>query len=153
MDELEIIIAQPFKARAKSRLTPSEFTFALALDLRWLTPEESRQAIDAGLRRGLLREEKGKLTPAFEYRNIAVPPDFKPGFFFTKAKTLMERILLLLEQAGLDEAGAKAEVEKKVNDLNGLVTPEVAGLIVAKERGLDVAPYLDEAYSQLLKKT
>jgi hypothetical protein len=39
MDELKIVIAEPFKIRGKARLTPAEFTFSLTLELKWLTPE------------------------------------------------------------------------------------------------------------------
>jgi hypothetical protein len=151
MDELKIIIAQPFKARNKARLTPSEFSFALSLELRWLTPDEARQALDAGLKAGLLREEKGKVSPAFDHRSVAVPDGFRPGPFFLKDKPLMEKILMLLASSGLDEAAAKAAAEKRLQELSGMVTPEVAGLIVARERGLDVSPYIDEAFAPLLK--
>ena len=80
MDELKIVIAEPFKRRGKARLTPAEFTFALTLELKWLTPEESRQVIDEGLKAGLLKEEKDRIVPAFDYRNVIVPAGYKPGW-------------------------------------------------------------------------
>ncbi|MGA9139174.1 MAG: DUF2240 family protein [Methanocella sp.] len=152
MDELKIVIAQPFKIRGKARLAPAEFTFALTLELKWLTPEESRQVIDEGLKAGLLREEKGKIAPAFDYRNVIIPPGFRPGFDIFKKKSLLERIVDLLTNSGMSEAEAQDLIKHKVVHLIGCVTPEVAGLIVAKERGLDVMPYIDEAFAELVKK-
>ena len=152
MDELRIVIAEPFKRRGKARLTPSEFTFALTLELKWLTPEESKQAIDEGLKAGLLKEEKGKVAPTFDYRSVAVPEGFRPGVDVFHKKSLLERIVSLLADSGLCEADARELIRQKQAYLFDYVTPEVAGLIIAKERGLDVMPYIDEAYAQLSKK-
>ena len=152
MDELKAVIAEPFKIRGKARLTPAEFTFTLTLELKWLTPEESRQAIDEGLKAGLLKEEKGKIAPAFDYRNVAVPPGFRPGFDLLSKKPLLERIIDLLARAGMGYADAHELIRQKQEHLFDCVTPEVAGLIVAKERGLDVTPYIDEAFAEIVKK-
>ncbi len=152
MDELKIVIAEPFRRRSKARLTPTEFTMALTLELKWLTPEESRAVIGEGLEAGLLKEEKGKLAPAFDYRSVTVPPGFRPGIDVLKKKSLLERIVDLLAGSGLSEPDAQTLIEEKQAYLAGYVTPEVAGLIVAKERGLDVKPYIDEAFTQLVKK-
>jgi hypothetical protein len=151
MDELKIVIAEPFKIRGKARLTPAEFTFALTLELKWLTPEESRQVVDEGLKAGLLKEEKGKIAPAFDYRNVAMPPGFRPGFDIFKNKSLLEQVVDLLAGSGISEAEAQDLIKRKAEHLFGCVTPEVAGLIVAKERGLDVQPYIDEAFAEIVK--
>jgi len=152
MDELKVVIAEPFRIRGKARLTPAEFTFTLTLELKWLTPEESRQVIDEGLKSGLLKEEKGKIAPAFDYRNVAVPPGFRPGFDLFRKKSLLERVVDLLAGSGMSETEAQELISKKQEHLSGYVTPEVAGLIVGKERGLDVQPYIDEAFAGLIKK-
>jgi hypothetical protein len=151
MDELKIVIAEPFRIRGKARLTPAEFTFALTLDLKWLTPEESRKAIDEGVKTGLLREERGKIAPTFDYRSVRAPAGFKPGVDIFCRKPLLDRIVDLLAGSGLSDAEARDLIKRKQEHLFGCVTPEVAGLIVAKERGLDVKPYIDEAFAELLK--
>lgn len=151
MDELKVVIAEPFRRRGKARLTPSEFTFALTLELKWLTPEEGRQVIDEGLKAGLLKEEKGKIAPAFDYKSVAVPPGFRPGFDLFKARPLLGRIVDLLADSGLGDAGARELVRQKQEHLFDCVMPEVAGLIVAKERGRDVTPYIDEAFAEIVK--
>jgi hypothetical protein len=152
MDELKIVIAEPFKSRGKARLTPTEFTFALTLELKWLTPEESRQVIDEGLRAGLLKQEKDRIVPAFDYRSIVAPAGYRPGVDIFSKKTLPERILELLVGSGMSVADARELIKRKQEYLCDLVTPVVAGLIIAKERGLDVLPYMDEAFAELKKK-
>jgi hypothetical protein len=152
MDELKIVIAEPFKRRGKARLTPAEFTFALTLELKWLTPDEGRQVIDEGIKAGLLREEKDRIVPTFDYRNIVAPAGYKPGVDIFCKKTLLDRIVGLLAGSGLSEAEAREQIKRKQEYLCDLVTPEVAGLILAKERGLDAGPLIDAVFVQLTKK-
>jgi membrane fusion protein (multidrug efflux system) len=96
--------------------------------------------------------EKGKIAPAFDYRNVAVPRGFRPGFDLFKKKSLLERVVDLLAGSSMSEAEAQELIGQKQEHLSGYVTPEVAGLIVGKERGLDVQPYIDEAFAGLVKK-
>ena len=152
MDELKIVIAEPFKRRGKARLTPAEFTFALTLELKWLTPDESRQVIDEGLKAGLLREDKDRIVPAFDYRSVVAPAGFKPGADIFCKKALIEQIVGLLAESGMSETDAQELIKRKQEYLCDMVTPEVAGLIIAKERGLDAGPLIDEVFAQLKKK-
>ncbi|HMK46930.1 MAG TPA: DUF2240 family protein [Methanocella sp.] len=143
-DELRTTIARPFKVRGKSRLTRAEFSFAMSLDLKWFGPDECREVIEAGLRAGLLKEEKGRLTPAFDYKAVNVPTGFRPGPGIFK-KRLMERIEILLVNDGVEASAVHGMIERKRQELCDLVTPEVAGLVIAKERGLEVTALIDEA--------
>jgi hypothetical protein len=152
MDELKIVISEPFKRRGKARLTPAEFTFALTLELKWLTPEESRQVIDESLKAGLMREEKDRIVPSFDYRSVVTPAGFKPGVDLFCKKPLLDRIIDILTGSGVTDAEAQKLIKSKQEYLCDLATPAVAGLIVARERGLDVSPYIDEAFAELVKK-
>ncbi len=151
MSELEKTVAKAFKLRGKARLSRTEFTFALAYELKWFTPEESKEVLDMALKQGLLKESGGKLSPTFNVKTIEVAEGFKPADVL-KGKSLLDEILDLLAGAGVDRNAAPDMVEKKRNDYGGLITPETAALIIAKEKNLDVEPYIDEAYRQLLEK-
>lgn len=150
MDELKATIAQAFKVRGKARLTRAELAFALSLDLKWFSPDESREVVDEGLQAGLLTEEEGKITPSFDYRTTEVRPGFRPGPEIFK-KPMLERIEILLVNSGVEAEAIGSLVEKKQKELCGLVTQEVAGLIIARERGLDISDYIDEALKQLMR--
>jgi hypothetical protein len=104
MDELKIVISEPFKRRGKARLTPAEFTFALTLELKWLTPEESRQVIEEGKKAGLLKEEKDRIVPAFDYRSVVAPAGYRPGVDIFSKKTLFDRVVMLLAESGMGDA-------------------------------------------------
>lgn len=149
MDELKATIAQAFKVRGKARLTRAELAFALSLDLKWFSPDESREVVETGLRVGLLKEEDGKITPYFDYRSVDVPPGFSPGADIFK-KPLLERIEILLVNSGIEADAVRGIIEKKQKELCDLVTPEVAGLIIARERDLDISEYIDEAFCQIV---
>lgn len=152
MSDLELAVARAFQLRGKSRLNRTEFTFALAYELKWFTPEESKDVLDAALKQGLLKEEGGKLAPTFNVKGVVVPADFKPGMAILEKKSLFDRTLDLLASAGIDRATALEMIGKKQKEYGGLVTPEVAALIIAKEKKLNIEPYVDEAYRQVLEK-
>ncbi len=152
VSKLEMTIARAFKLRGKSRLSRTEFIFALAYELKWFTPEESKLVLDAALEQGLLKEAGEKLVPAFSVKNLDIPADFKPAIGIIENKSLLDRILDILE-AGTGRKAALEKVKEKQDEYGGLITPETAALIVAREKKLSVEPYVDEAYRRLIEKT
>jgi hypothetical protein len=152
---LMIVAAMPFKLRGKSRLSRAEFAFALSLDLKWFPPEQCKEVIESAERAGLIREERGRLVPAFNVRDVAVPAGFKPGPGILTQKapaSFFDQILDLLLQSGLTREKALALIDAKEKAYGGLLALEAVGLVIAKERGLDVAPYIDKALAQLMTK-
>ena len=151
MSDLEKTIAQAFRLRGKSRLNRTEFTFVLAYELKWFTPEESKEIVESALTQGLLKEEGGKLSPAFNFKNLEVPKDFKPGKGILSEKSLFDITVNLIETTGLDRATILRIVDEKEKQCGGLITRETAALIIAKARKLNIEPFIDDAYSQLLE--
>lgn len=151
LNDLEKTIAQAFRLRGKSRLNRTEFTLVLAYELKWFTPDESKDVIEAALKQGMLKEEGGKLIPAFNVKSTEVPRDFKPGKDILKEKSLLEATIELLETTGLDRATILKMIEEKEKRYGDLVTPETAALVVAKEKKLGVEILIDDAYCQLLE--
>jgi hypothetical protein len=152
LSEIEFAVAKAFKLRGKSRLNRTEFTFALSYELKWFTPEESKEVLEAALSRGLLKEAGGKLTPTFNIKALEIPADFKPGKEILVVKGFFERILDLLATGGVDRETAMRLIEEKQKAYGGLITAETAGLAVAKEKGIDIGPYVDEAFTGLFEK-
>lgn len=150
LSDLEMAVARAFQLRGKSRLNRTELTFALAYELKWFTPEESKDVLDAALKQGFLKEESGKLVPTFSVKGVVVPADFKPGKAVLEEKSLFDRTLDLLASAGIDRTAALEMIGQKQKQYGDLVTPEVAALIIAKEKKLNVEPYIDEAFKEML---
>jgi hypothetical protein len=148
---LMIVSAMPFKLRGKSRLSRAEFVFVLSLDLKWFSPEDCKEVIKAAEQAGMVREEGGRLVPTFNVRGVELPKGFKPGLDILTKKSpgsLFERILDLLSAGGISREEALALIEEKEKAYGILLTREAVGLIIAKERGLNIMPYLDEALAQ-----
>ncbi|MGE5403276.1 MAG: DUF2240 family protein [Candidatus Doudnabacteria bacterium] len=148
---LMIVSAMPFKIRGKSRLSRAEFAFALSLDLKWFTPEQCSEVIESAERAGLLREEGGRLVPMFKVKEVHVPKDFKPSMDVLTQKapvSLFDEIFDLLCTSGLSREGALELIDEKEKKYGGLLTREAVGLVVAKERGLDVSAYVDKAFEE-----
>ncbi len=150
---LMIVSAMPFKLRGKSRLSRAEFAFALSLDLKWFSPEDSKEVIRSAEQAGMLREEGGRLVPTFNVRDVDVPEGFKPGPDILMKKSpgsLFDRILDLLLASGISREEAMALIDEKEKAYGELLTREAVGLIIAKERGLDIMTYIDEALAHTL---
>lgn len=149
---LMIVSAAPFKIRGKSRLSRAEFAFALSLDLKWFLPEQCKEVIESAERAGLVREEGGRLVPTFNVREVTAPAGFKPGLDILTQKapaSLFEQILELLSQNDISREDTISLIDEKERAYGDLLTREAVGLIIAKERGLDITPYIDEAIAQL----
>jgi hypothetical protein len=146
-EELKLMAAKPFKMRGKSRLTPSEFLFSITIGLKWFSHEDGKIAMEEAKRAGYLRLEGGKLVPAFNIHEIEVPDHFRPTENIFIMKPLMERII---EKMGIERHEALEIIDNKRISLYGLVIPEVAGMIVLKEKDIDVSQFLEEAYELLL---
>jgi hypothetical protein len=151
LSDLEKIIAQAFRLRGKSRLNRTEFTLVLAYELKWFTSEESKEVVEAALRQGLLKEEGGKLSPTFNIKTLDIPKDFKPGKGILNEKSLFDATVEMIETTGLDRAAILKMVEEKEKQCDGLITRETAALIIAKARRLNIEPFIDDAYRQLLE--
>ncbi|HTY90663.1 MAG TPA: DUF2240 family protein [Methanocella sp.] len=152
LSDLELAVARAFQLRGKSRLNRTEFTFALAYELKWFTPEESKEVLEAALKQGVLKETGDRLVPAFNVKGVVVPPDFKPGKDILEEKSLFDRTLDLLVSAGIDRVAALELIGQKQKEYGGLVTPEAAALIIAREKKLNVEPYIDEAYKEIIQE-
>ncbi len=151
VSSLMIVTAMPFKLRGKSRLSRAEFAFALSLDLKWFSPEDSKEVIRSAEQAGMVREEGGRLVPTFNVRDVEVPEGFKPGPDILTQKSsgnLFELIMDLLSTSGLSREEALALIDEKEKDYGDLLTREAVGLIIARERSLNVMLYIDEALAQ-----
>lgn len=158
MSELQKAVAFVFKRKGQRQLPASEFKHAVSLDLRWYAPADAKRFLQAALQRGFVREEGEHVVLTFDPASVSVPLQLKPGLdvieeegpVFTPpppppkdvAKDLLTDLAHAL-QADRDEleAAAQQEMERAA----GLLSKEVALLVAARRRGLDVRPFLGRA--------
>lgn len=151
MSELLITIAQPFKKKGKNSLTASEFVFALSLDLGWFSPEQARQVLALAEKAGILMKKGDEIKPNFDPKGIEAPFGFKPDLKAILQRTVFDEIVERIMSSGLSKRDAIALVNKKQESLSKLVTIEVAALLVAKERGVEIADLVEKALMELIK--
>lgn len=148
--ELLYTVAQPFQKRGKDVLTVNEFVFALSLDLKWFSPDQAKRVLSAAEDAGLLRRDGEKLRPQFD-RGVEVPFGFKPGPEILEERSLFDRILdRVISETGMSRREAVALVNEKQEKVHNVVFPEVAALLLAKEKGVEIAELAEEAYQSLI---
>jgi hypothetical protein len=150
MSELLVTVAQPFKKRGKNSLTISEFIFALSLDLGWFSPEQARQVLAMAEKAELLVKKGDEIKLNFDPKGIEAPFGFKPDLKAILQRTLFDQIIERIMSSGLSRRNAIALVNKKQESLLKLVTIEVAALLVAKERGIQIADLAEKAFMDLI---
>ncbi|MEM2933891.1 MAG: DUF2240 family protein [Methanocellales archaeon] len=151
MSELLITIAQPFKKRGKNSLTASEFIFALSLDLGWFSPEQAKQVLALAEKAGILMKKGDEIKPNFDPKSIEAPFGFKPDLKAILQRNVFDEIVERIMSSGLSRRDAIALINKKQESISRLVTIEVAALLVAKEREVEIADLAEKAFIELVK--
>jgi len=153
-DDLRRGVALIFRRKAKDLLTDREFVFQASMDLRWFSYTDAMKFLELAISSGLVRREGKAITPTFDYRKMELPAAFKPSpdMLGEKAgpqagpskETLFLRLVDAVgKKTGEDRQAVISRINKKKAQLD--VDAEVLALLAAKESGIDVAPFLDEA--------
>ena len=145
--EIEVALAQIFRKKGKDSLTEKEFVFAASLDLRWFSPKDAQKFLDIGLESELLTQESGRIKPTFEYQSVVAPTGYAPSPDLLKKSIKPKGLFLkLIDRISTEKDIPKKEAISLVNETQDRmnVDTEVAALIVAKSKGIDVTEYLDE---------
>jgi hypothetical protein len=153
-EELKNGVALIFRRKAKDLLTDREFVFSASMDLRWFSYTDAMRFLELAVASGLVRREGKTISPTFDHRKMELPATFKPsaGILGEKpgpqAAPAKETVFLRLVDAvgkknGEDRQSVISRINKKREQLD--VDAEVLALLAAKEAGIDIAPFLDEA--------
>ena len=155
MGDLETCLALLFKRKGKNILSEKEFVFSASMDFRWFSPKEAQALLEMGIKRGLLERTDGMVKPAFDYKTIEIPVNYRP------CKDLLKEVepdvslfSIILEEMAKASGQKKRDLVAKVNRVQDRlgVDIEVAALSLAKEMGIDVAPYLERAKMEIMAR-
>jgi hypothetical protein len=160
-DDLRNGIALIFKRKAKDFLTEREFVFSASMDLRWFSYSDAMRFLEIAVEGGLIRREGKAITPTFDYRKVEIPAAFKPSAGILGERTGpqapagKETIFLRLVDAvgkrtGEDRQTVISRINKRRAQLD--VDAEVLALLAAKESGIDIAQYLEEAEKLVVER-
>ena len=146
MEELRNAIALLYKRKGRDSLTEREFVLSASMDLRWFPPRDAQRLLQVGLETKLLESRDGSIRPVFDVSTIEVPRDYVPTTAILAAPTPVEEDLFVRV---VDAIAAKTGMDRKavirrVNEVQERmdVEVEVAALVVARQSGVDVAPFL-----------
>lgn len=149
MDQLTIILAQPFKQHAKRELSAETFNFTLTLTLGWLTPQQAKEVMSMGASSGLITVEKGKVRAVFEPGEIEIPNGFKPDFESLKPHGIPELLSRLIKDTGGDPDMLEEKTDDVLKRYHKLLDRDAARLIAAAELGADVSELAGRVESRL----
>lgn len=134
---LRVAVAAPFKQAGDDRMRANEFVVALSLDRDWMSPDQAKRLVDIAAGEGLLDRDGEVLVATFDVGSVTVPDGFVPDSALFQERSAFERLLEQVVADGVDKQTAVAEVNRLQDELG--VTVEAAAVLVAKQRGLDVA--------------
>jgi len=155
LGDLETCLALLFKRKGKNILSEKEFVFSASMDFRWFSPKEAQALLEMGIKRGLLERTDGMVKPAFDYKTIEIPVNYRP------CKDLLKEVepdvslfSLILDEMAKASGQKKRDLVAKVNRVQDRlgVDIEVAALSLAKEVGIDVAPYAERAKREIMAR-
>lgn len=166
-DELTVCAAAYFRSIGKDVSTADEFTMGVSLDLKWMSPSDAKLLLSALTKAGCVTQRDGFVRPAMDPGSVEVPLAYRPP------KELVESLHAKSQTsvpAPAAETGPQnADVFPRLMDVavsNGMqrrdfiqscnkiqkrldIEVAVAALIVLRDAGVDVSPYLDDVYGSL----
>jgi hypothetical protein len=144
---LEVAVAAPFRDRGGSRLGEGEFVVALSLDRDWFTPDQAKRLVDVAVGRGLLTRTDTDLVAEFDPSAVTVPDGFVPDESVLREQSTFERVLSGVVDDGGEKQTAVAAINERQRELG--ITIEVAAILHARRRGVDVADAADHVLADL----
>jgi hypothetical protein len=155
LGDLETCLALLFKRKGKNILSEKEFVFSASMDFRWFSPKEAQALLEMGIKRGLLERTDGMVKPAFDYKTIEIPVNYRPcKDLLREVEPDVSLFSLILDDMAKASGQKKRDLVAKVNRVQDRlgVDIEVAALSLAKEIGIDVAPYVERAKREIMAR-
>ncbi len=155
-EELKKIISIPFKRKNQEEISEKSYIFSLALDLNWFSLDEAQDIVEVAKSDNLIKDKEGTLSPNFSIEKIDASISFEPSKNFLKKiknkdNSILEKIIKKIQAK---EDLTRQEIISSSNniqdELNKLVDIEVAALLFAKERGIEINDVVKEKLSDIL---
>jgi hypothetical protein len=134
---LRVAVAAPFRRAGTRRMEESAFVVALSLDRDWFSPDQAKRLIDVAVSEGLVERTDGGLEATFAVESVELPEDFVPDEELLVERSPFERVLEAIVSSGVEKREAVARINELQRELG--VTVEVAAVVFARRRGIDVS--------------
>ena len=161
-DELTVCAAAFFRSVGKDVTTADEFVMTVSLELKWMSPSDSKLLLRRLLESGILNKKGDFIRTSTDLSGLDVPLAYRPS------SDLVESLRAPMP-AKKSSDGADPDlfhILMKVATDNGMQTKDfvpscskiqkrlgidiaAAALIVLRDNGVDVSPYIDRVYDNI----
>ncbi|TQS78698.1 MAG: hypothetical protein A3205_09225 [Methanomassiliicoccales archaeon Mx-03] len=167
-DELTVCAAAYFRSIGKDVTTPEEFVMGTSLELKWMSPSDSKLLLSAMIRAGVVTQKDGYVRPASDLGAIDLPLAYRPpkelveSLHGSKSQTTEKApaqkkqadtadVFPMLMERAVEEGMQRRDFIQSCNRIQKRLDIEigVAALIVLRDAGADVSPYLDAVYDSV----
>ncbi len=162
MSESDVCTAAFFRSRGKDVVLEKEFNMAVSIDLRWLPAKDAPGLVRALAEDGCVSVKDGYIRPLIDIGSVNVPVTYRPSEELRaraanpvktrteapREKDLFETLIDMAVADGLTLKDFNAECRKTAKALG--IMPAVAGLLVLRERGVDVSALYPEVDGYIL---
>lgn len=144
-------VAAPFKHTRKSGMKKNELVYYYALDRKWMSTEQAGLLLRRAEEDGLLRQENGIFTPAFDAGAVVIPIGFKPtSAIFEQHDPSQELIARIARKTNADETEVAAAMNRLIREVfDGNLLPPAAIVLLAKEAGVPFDDLQDSLVRQI----
>ena len=167
-DELTVCAAAYFRSIGKDVTTPEEFVMGTSLELKWMSPSDSKLLLSAMVRAGVVTQKDGYVRPASYLGAIDLPLAYRPpkelveSLHGSKSQTTEKApaqkkqadtadVFPMLMERAVEAGMQRRDFIQSCNRIQKRLDIEigVAALIVLRDAGADVSPYLDAVYDSV----
>ena len=151
------IISFIFKRSGKSKLTKSELSLSLSIDLNWFSPEVANKFIDDVIWHELLIKDNEYLKPNFDIYKINISFVFKPNknyspinYDFIENKINLDIFDIITQKQNYnleDKNRIKSDISNNVNKKN--IISNVSALLIFKKEKIDITEYIELVEKQI----
>jgi hypothetical protein len=155
MSDSEVCTAAFFRSRGKDVVTEKEFNMVVSIDLRWIPAKDAPGLAKVLAADGCVSIKDGYIRPTIDIDSVSVPVAYKlPEELRARAanpaadkapaaadEDLFERLIGMAIADGMTIKDFNAECRKASKTLG--IMPVVAGLLVLRDRGVDVSGFYD----------
>lgn len=132
---LRTTIAAPFRHTRKSGMKKNELVYYYALDRKWMSTDQANQLLRRAEEDGLLKQENGIFSPAFDTTAVTIPVGFKPtSAIFERNDPMQELIGRIARARKVEETEIVAEMNKVIREgFDTHLLPPAALVVLAKK--------------------
>ena len=161
-DELTVCAAAFLRNKGKNVVTETEFLMGISMDLHWMPHGDAKKLLSALISGRILEKNGEYLRPTFNIPSVNVPVAYRPPKDILASVRVPVpaaapsdgNVFPMLINEAVDLGMEKRDFIAKCNliqkDLN--IDTLVAGLIILRDAGVDIAPFSERAYGSLAKK-